>query len=264
VCSAGKAVLIHPSAIVDPGARLASNVTVGPWSAIGPDVEIDEGTVIGPHVVVKGPTRIGKNNRIYQFASVGEDCQDKKYAGEPTKLVIGDNNIIRESCTLHRGTVQDQGITRVGNNNLLMVNVHVAHDVVLGNDTTIANNVAIAGHVQIDDFAILGGMTAVHQFCRIGAHSICGVASVVLKDVPAYVVVSGNSAAVHGLNLEGLRRRDFSKPAIKLLQQAYRIVFRQGLTVQAALKAVHELDPQVPELAIFAESIAASTRGIVR
>lgn len=256
--------MIHPSAIVDAGAQLASNVTIGPWSFIGPGVEIDEGTVIGPHVVVKGPTRIGKNNHIYQFASIGEDCQDKKYAGEPTELVIGDNNIIRESCTLHRGTVQDQGITRLGNNNLLMVNVHIAHDVILGNDTTIANNVAIAGHVQVDDFAVLGGMTGVHQYCRIGAHSICGVSSVVLKDVPAYVIVSGNSAEVHGLNLEGLRRRGFARESIKALQQAYRIVFRQGLTVQEALNAIRELDPLVPELQVFAESIEASTRGIVR
>ena len=256
--------MIHESALVDSKAELADNVTVGPWSIIGPGVQIDEGTEIGPHVVIKGPTRIGKNNQIFQFASVGEDCQDKKYAGEATELVVGDNNVIRESCTIHRGTTQDQGITRIGNGNLLMVNVHIAHDVVLGDNAILANNVAVAGHVHIDDYAVLGGMTGVHQFCRIGQHSMCAVASVVLKDIPAFVTVSGNAAKAHGINVEGIRRRGFEKAAIDQLQQAYRTVYRRGLTVKDALAALRELDPQNAHLTTFINSIESSQRGIVR
>ena len=256
--------MIDNNAIIHSKARLGENVEVGPWSIIGADVEIGEGTVIGPHVVIKGPTSIGKNNRIFQFSSVGEDCQDKKYAGEPTRLEIGDNNVIREACTIHRGTIQDKSVTLIGNNNLFMVNVHIAHDVVVGNDTIIANNAAIAGHVQIDDFAVLGGFAAVHQFCRVGAHSMSGVGSVILKDVPAYVLVNGNIAVSHGINSEGLKRRNFSRQAISALQKAYRIVFRQGLTVKDAVSRVQEIDFQGPELDMFVESILSSTRGIIR
>lgn len=256
--------MIHPTAIVDPSAELAGDVEVGPWTYIGADVSIGPGCVIGPHVVINGPTKIGANNHIYQFASVGEACQDKKYKGEPTLLEIGDNNVIRESCTIHRGTVQDNSITRIGNDNLLMVNVHVAHDVILGNNTIVANNASLAGHVHVDDYVVLGGYTAVHQFCRIGAHSICGAGSVVLKDVAAYMVVNGNTASAHGINVEGLRRRGFSKETITALHRAYRIIFRKGLTVKDAVEEVRALDYQGVELDVLIESVLSSTRGIVR
>ena len=216
--------MIHKTAEIDPRAELAEDVEVGPWTIIGPDVCIGPGTVVGPHVVIRGPTKIGANNHIFQFSSVGEECQDKKYKGEPTRLEIGDNNVIRESCTIHRGTVQDNGITRIGNDNLLMVNVHVAHDVMVGDHAIVANNASLAGHVHVDDHAVLGGYSAVHQFCHIGAHSICGAGSVVLKDVAAYTVVNGNTASAHGINVEGMRRRGFSKEAITALHKAYRIV----------------------------------------
>jgi UDP-N-acetylglucosamine acyltransferase len=256
--------LIHKTAEIDPSAELAEGVEVGPWTIIGPDVSIGPGTVIGPHVVIRGPTKIGANNRIFQFSSIGEECQDKKYKGEPTLLEIGDDNVIRESCTIHRGTVQDNGITRIGNNNLLMVNVHVAHDVMMGDHSIVANNASLAGHVHVGDYAVLGGYSAVHQFCHIGAHSICGAGSVVLKDVAAYTVVNGNTASAHGINVEGMRRRGFSKEATTALHRAYRIVFRKGLTVQDAIKEVKALAYQCPELEVFIQSILASTRGIVR
>ena len=256
--------MIHPTAIIDPSAELAEDVQVGPWTYIGADVSIGTGCVIGPHVVINGPTKIGANNHIYQFASVGEACQDKKYKGEPTVLEIGDNNVIRESCTIHRGTIQDNSLTRIGNDNLLMVNVHVAHDVILGNNTIVANNASLAGHVHVDDFVVLGGYTAVHQFCRIGAHSICGAGSVVLKDVAAYMVVNGNTANAHGINVEGLRRRGFSKETITALHRAYRIIFRKGLTVKDAVEEVRAMDYQGPELEVLIESVLSSTRGIVR
>jgi len=256
--------LIHKTAEIDARAELAEGVEVGPWTIIGPDVSIGPGTVVGPHVVIRGPTKIGANNRIFQFSSVGEECQDKKYKGEPTLLEIGDNNVIRESCTIHRGTVQDNSITRIGNDNLLMVNVHVAHDVMMGNHTIVANNASLAGHVHVDDYAVLGGYSAVHQFCRIGAHSICGAGSVVLKDVAAYTVVNGNTASAHGINVEGMRRRGFTKEAITALHKAYRIVFRKGLTVHDAVEEVKALSYQGPELEVFIQSILSSTRGIVR
>lgn len=256
--------MIDNSARIDPKASLGENVSVGPWTIIGPDVEVGDDTEIGPHVILKGPTRIGRNNKIYQFSSIGEDCQDKKYAGEATRLEIGDNNVIREACTIHRGTVQDQGVTRIGSDNLFMVNVHIAHDVVVGDNCIIANNAAIAGHVQIGDYAVLGGFAGVHQFCRIGAHSMSGVGSVIVKDVPAFLMVSGNTATSHGINIEGLRRRGFSREAISALQKAYKIVFRQGLTVKDAVAKVSELDYQGPELTDFIESILSSTRGVVR
>jgi len=256
--------LIHPSAIVDPSAELAADVEVGPWTIIGPDVSIGPGTVIGPHVVIGGPTKIGANNRIFQFSSIGEECQDKKYKGEPTLLEIGDGNVIRESCTIHRGTVQDNSITKIGNDNLLMVNVHVAHDVIMGDHSIVANNASLAGHVHVGDYAVLGGYSAVHQFCHIGAHSICGAGSVVLKDVAAYTVVNGNTASAHGVNVEGMRRRGFSKEAVTALHRAYRIIFRKGLTVQDAIAEVRKLPYQGAELDVLIDSVLASTRGIVR
>ncbi len=256
--------LIHPQAIVDPSARIAEGVEIGPWSLIGPDVEIGAGTRIESHVVIKGPTRIGEGNRIFQFATIGEECQDKKYAGEPTRLEIGDNNVIREGCTIHRGTVQDEGLTSIGSNNLLMAYAHVAHDCRVGSNIILANNAALAGHVHVGDHAILGGFTAVHQFCRIGAHVMCGAGTVVLKDVPAYVMASGNSAKPHGINLEGLKRRGFERDALNTLRQAYKLIYRKGLTVEQALDGLNELLPGCPEVGLLIESLEASTRGIIR
>ncbi|PIE24976.1 MAG: acyl-[acyl-carrier-protein]--UDP-N-acetylglucosamine O-acyltransferase [Neptuniibacter caesariensis] len=256
--------MIHPRAIVDSSANLADDVEVGPWSIIGPGVNIGAGTVIGPHVVLKGPTTIGKNNRIFQFASVGEDCQDNKYAGEPTTLVIGDNNIIREGVTIHRGTVQDAGTTRVGSHNLFMAYAHVAHDCVVGDHVIMANNSALAGHVHLDDWVILGGFTAVHQFCKIGAHVMCGTGSVVLKDIPAYIMANGNSASPHGINVEGLKRRGFSPEAIAAIKQAYKVLYRKKLTVSQALEQLHEMSGNHPELEPLIRSVETSSRGIIR
>ncbi|AQZ93278.1 acyl-ACP--UDP-N-acetylglucosamine O-acyltransferase [Halopseudomonas phragmitis] len=255
---------IHPQAIVDPSARLADDVEVGPWTLIGPEVEIGAGSVIGSHVVIKGPTRIGRNNRIFQFASVGEDCQDKKYNGEPTRLEIGDNNVIREGCTIHRGTVQDQGVTRIGSNNLLMAYVHVAHDCVVGDNIIMANNATIAGHVQIGNGAILGGYTTVHQFCHIGAFAMSAANSAVFKDIPAFVMVGGNPAGAHGMNFEGMRRRGYSAELVSALRRAYKVVYRQGLTLQEALAQLEGSAEQYPEVALYRDSILASTRGITR
>lgn len=256
--------MINNTAQIDASAKIADDVTIGPWTVIGPDVQIGAGTVIGSHVVIKGSTRIGVNNHIYQFASVGEDCQDKKYHGEKTHLVIGDNNVIREGCTLHRGTVQDQGVTRIGDNNLFMVNVHIAHDAMVGNGTVMANNVTIAGHVHIGDYAVLGGFCGVHQFCKVGTHSMCGGGSIVLQDVSAYTTISGNPATSHGINKEGLRRRGFEKEVVSALRSAYKIMFRRGLAVKQAVEEIRQLPYQCPELEIFIESILVSSRGIVR
>ncbi len=255
---------IHPQAIIDPAARLADDVEVGPWTLIGPDVEIAAGTVVGPHVVIKGPTTIGQGNRIFQFASVGEDCQDKKYRGEPTRLVIGDNNTIREGCTIHRGTVQDQGVTSIGSNNLLMAYVHVAHDCVVGDNIIMANNATIAGHVHVGDGAILGGYTTVHQFCRLGAWSMSAANSAVFKDIPAFVMVGGNPASAHGMNFEGMRRRGYSAELVAALRRAYKTVYRQGLTLQEALAVLEDSASEFAEIALYRDSILASTRGITR
>ncbi|BES70815.1 acyl-ACP--UDP-N-acetylglucosamine O-acyltransferase [Marinobacter nanhaiticus D15-8W] len=255
---------VHPQAIVDPSAKLGKDVTVGPLSYVGPDVEIGDGTEILSHVVIKGPTVIGRNNRIFQFSSVGEECQDKKYAGEPTKLVIGDNNIIRENCTIHRGTVQDRGETRIGNDNLLMAYVHVAHDCVVGDNTILANCATLAGHVRVGDWAILGGGTMVHQFCHIGAHSMSAGGSIVLKDIPAYVMASGQSASAHGLNAEGLKRRGFSREVISELRRAYKVIYRQGLTLAQALEALERDFTGVEEVQLMVDSLRNAHRGIVR
>lgn len=255
---------IHPQAIVDPSAILAEDVIVGPWSYIGPNVEIGPGTEIMSHVVVKGPTVIGKNNRIFQFSSIGEECQDKKYAGEPTRLEIGDNNIIRENCTIHRGTVQDKSLTKIGSNNLVMAYVHVAHDCVLGDNIILANNATLAGHVHVGDWAILGGGTMVHQFCKVGCHSMSAGGSIVLKDIPAFVMASGQSASAFGLNSEGLKRRGFSKEAMLELKRAYKVIFRQGLTLKQAIEALEEVASKVPEVNVLLESLKHSDRGILR
>lgn len=255
---------IHATAIVDPRAELADDVEVGPYSIIGPDVSIGAGTWIGPHVVVTGPTVIGQRNRIFQFSSIGAECQDKKYRGEPTRLEIGDDNTIREACTLHRGTVQDVGLTKVGSRNLLMVNTHLAHDVVIGNDTTIANNAAIAGHVKIGDFVIIGGNSGVHQFCHIGSYSMLGGGTTVYKDVPAFVMANGNPAEPRSMNFEGMKRKGWSPETIHALRKAYKIVFRDGLTLDAAYPLLEELAAVASEVNIFIDSLRASTRGIIR
>ena len=256
--------LIHGTAIIDPSAVIAADVEIGPYSIVGADVELGAGTKLEPHVVVKGPTSIGRNNHIFQFSSVGEACQDMKYNGEPTRLEIGDHNVIREGCTLHRGTIQDAGVTKIGNHNLLMANVHVAHDCVLGDHVIVANNVALAGHVRVADYAILGGFTAVHQFCHIGTHCMTGAGSVVLKDIPAFVMANGNSVSPHGMNTEGLKRRGFSEEAIKVLRQAYKIIFRQGLTLDTAITRLQGMSVGDDELSVLIASLKNSSRGIIR
>ena len=255
---------IHPQAIIDPSAKIGENVEIGPWTWIGPSVEIGDGTQIMSHVVIKGPTKIGKNNRIFQFSSVGEECQDKKFAGEATRLEIGDNNIIRESCTIHRGTTQDKGITKIGSGNLLMAYVHVAHDCVIGDDSIFANGTTLAGHVHIADNVILGGGTMVHQFCKIGLHSMSAGGSIVLRDIPAYVMASGQSASAHGLNTEGLKRKGFSSELILTLKRAYKVVYRKGLKLSEALEELSDIASETPEVAIFTDSIKNSNRGIIR
>lgn len=256
---------IHPTAIIDSSAQLADDVTVGAYSIIGADVTIGAGCQIGPHVIINGVTTIGRNNRIFQFASVGEDCQDKKYKGERTFLEIGDNNVIRENCTIHRGTTQDQSLTRIGNNNLLMVNTHIAHDCMVGNDCIFANNSGLAGHVKVGNSVIVGGNTGVHQFCQIGDFAMTGGASLVLKDVPAFVMVFGNPAQAAGMNFEGMRRRGWSSETIGLLKRAYKIVYRQGLTLEVAIQQLEQdILPLCPEASYFIQSLTTSTRGITR
>lgn len=256
--------MIDQRAVIDPNARIADNVTIGPWTLIGPDVEIAEGTWIGPHVVIKGPTRIGRENKIYQFASIGEDPQDKKYKGEKTLLEIGDRNVFRESCTINRGTVQAGGITRIGNDNLFMACVHIAHDCLIDNNAIFANHSSLAGHVLVGDFAILSGFSGVHQFCTIGAHSFVGGGSMVTKDVLPYVLVDGHDAKTCGLNSEGLKRRGFSPEAITTLRKAYKIIYRNGLTVAQAIEQLNELLPECPEVGLMIKALQESTRGIVR
>ena len=260
----GKYTLISTSAIIDPSAQIADGVEIGPFTVIGPDVVIEEGTIISSHVVVKGPTKIGKNNRIFQFCTIGEDCQDKKFAGEPTRLEIGDNNIFREACTVHRGTTQDNSLTKIGSNNLFMVNVHIAHDVMLEDNCILANDTNIAGHVHIGNYAILGGASQVHQFVKIGAHSMCGTGSIVLKDVPAFIMANGNSAKPHGINIEGLKRRGFEKTDIRVLRNAYKSVYRKGLTLDEAMLELKDLIEESSSVQTFIDSINVSTRGIIR
>lgn len=256
--------MIHPAALVDPGARLDEGVEVGPFAIIGPNVEIGAGTWIGPHVVLRGPTRIGRDNRIFQFASVGEDPQDRKYGGEPTRLEIGDRNRIREYVTIHRGTVQDQGLTSIGDDNLFMVASHVAHDCRIGNQIIMANAASLGGHVAVEDWAILGGFTIVHQFSHIGAHSFCAMGSVLTKDVPPYITVGGHPAEPHGINSEGLRRRGFAPETISAIKRAYRTVFVAGLRRGEALERLQSLAAEVPEVAAFTSFLRDSRRGVAR
>jgi UDP-N-acetylglucosamine acyltransferase len=256
--------VIDKHAIVDPKAKLAANVVVGPWTLIGPDVEIEEGTTIASHVVIRGPTRIGRENRIYQFATIGEDSPDKKYSGERTYLEIGDRNIFRESCSIHRGTAQGGGITKIGNDNLFMAYTHVAHDCTVGNEVVFSNNASIAGHVKVEDFVCLGGMVGVHQFCAIGAHSFAAGGAMIIKDVPPFVMVSGYPAEAHGLNSVGLERRGYSAATIVALRRAYKIIFRQTLTLQEAISELKTMVVENPEIQILIDFLSNSTRGIVR
>lgn len=255
--------MIHPHAIVDPRAELDPSVTVGPFTTIGAGVKIAAGTVIGSHVVIKGPSEIGRNNRIYQFASVGEDTPDLKYQGEPTRLIMGDNNVVREGVTIHRGTVQDRSETVIGSDNLLMAYVHIGHDCVVGNHTILVNNASISGHVVVDDWAILSGYALVHQFVQIGAHAFVGPGSFLYHDVPAFVTATGSPAQPRTINREGMKRRGFSSEQIAQVNRAYKILYRRGLTAEQALVELQGLGDD-SAVGLFHASVARSRRGIIR
>lgn len=256
--------MIHSQAIIDPTARLADGVTIGPFSVIGAGVEIGEGTVIESHVVIDGPTRIGCDNKIYSFAAIGGDPQDKKYAGEATELEIGDRNVIREYCTISRGTAQDVGVTRIGNDNWIMATVHIAHDCQIGNHTIFANSTTLAGHVIIEDYVILGGFTLVHQFCKIGAHCFTAMNSVISKDALPFLMISGHMAKPHGLNSEGLKRHGFSSEALAELRKAYKIIYRSGNTLEQAVAKLEPASQSCDKIAQLLDFIKGVTRGIVR
>ena len=256
--------MIHPTAIISESARLADDVQVGPYAIIGDNVEIGRGTRIDSHAVVNGPTTIGEDNHIYQFASIGDDPQDKKYAGEPTTLTIGDRNTIREFCTISRGTTQDKGETILGDDNWIMAYVHIAHDCIIGSKTIMANNATLAGHVHVGDWAIFGGFSGAHQFCKIGAHAFVGMYAGANRDVPAYVTVSGTPAVPRGINSEGLKRRDFSAEQIRNIKDAYRLVYRKGLKLSEAIDEIAARSESQPELQLFLDSLRSSDRGIVR
>jgi UDP-N-acetylglucosamine acyltransferase len=256
--------MISKHAIIDPTAKIAANVEIGPFTVIGPDVEIGEGTWVASHVVIRGPTRIGRENKIYQFATIGEDSPDKKYSGERTYLEIGDRNSFRESCSIHRGTAQGGGVTKIGNDNLFMAYTHVAHDCTVGNQVVFSNNASIAGHVKVEDYVCLGGMVGVHQFCAIGAHSFAAAGAIILKDVPPFVMVSGYPAEAHGLNTVGLERRGYSTSTIAALKRGYKVIFRQTLTLQEAMTELKAMTVENPEIQILIDFLSNSTRGIVR
>jgi UDP-N-acetylglucosamine acyltransferase len=259
---------IHPTAIVDPKAELDASVQVGPYTLVGPHVRIGAGTTVAGHVVIEGHTTIGRDNRIFQFASVGAANQDKKYRGEPCELVIGDRNTIREFVTLHIGTVQDKAVTRIGDDNWIMAYVHVAHDCIVGNNTTLANNATMAGHVEIGDHVTVGGLTGIHQFVKVGAHAMVGFASAVSQDVPPFMLVDGNPLAVRGVNTIGLKRRDFGNERIAAVRQMHKLLYREGRTLESARAAIAELAQSTPEAAADVEMmgafLAGATRGIAR
>lgn len=256
--------MIHETAIIDPGARIANNVHIGPLSVIGPDVEIGEGTWIGPHVVIQGPTSIGKDNKIYQFASLGADSQDKKFRGEKTYLQIGDRNVIREFCTFNRGSTGEGSKTIIGNDNLFMAYVHIAHDCIVGNHTIFANNATLAGHVTVEDFAILSGFSGSFQFCRIGAHAFLSMGSMIEKDVPPFVKVAGFYAKPFGLNTVGMKRRGLAVETRLNLRRAYKTIYRKGLTIKEALEQLQQMVIHCPEVQLFIDFIQHSNRGLVR
>jgi len=260
--------VIHPTAIVDSNAELDDSVEVGAYSIIGPNVRIGARTKIGPHVVIDGHTTIGCDNRFLQFSSIGGPPQDKKYAGEPTRLEIGDRNMVREFCTFNLGTAQDEGVTRLGNDNWVMAYVHLAHDVQVGNNTIFANNAALAGHVHVGDWVILGGFSNVHQFCKIGAHAMLGMSTSLTQDVPPFVMLNGNPAAAHGINVEGLKRRGFSREQIGDIRNAYKLIYKSGLTLEEAKAALAKAEADAPDSAAYIrmmrDFLDATTRGIVR
>ncbi len=256
--------MIHPSAIVDPRARLGENVSIGAYSIVGEHVEIGRDTWIGPHAVIEGHTRIGKGNRIFQFTSLGAVPQDMKYAGEATRLEIGDGNTIREFCTLNCGTAQDAGVTRLGNDNWIMAYVHIAHDCQIGSHAVFANNAQLAGHVHVGDYAILGGFTGVHQFVRIGAHSFTAIATVLVHDLPPYVMAAGDTAKAYGINSEGLRRRGFTATALAEIKRAYKTLYKSSLTLDQAKAQLAEQAATCAEIGLLSEFLQSSTRGIVR
>ena len=259
---------IHPSAIVDPKAQLDSTVEIGAYSIIGPHVTIDAGTTVGPHVVIEGHTSIGRDNKFFQFSSIGAAPQDKKWNGEPTRLEVGDRNTIREFCTFNTGTVQDKGVTRLGNDNWISAYVHLAHDCQVGNNTIFSNNAQLAGHVEVGDWAILSGYAGVHQFCKIGAHAFVGMYTSLTQDVPPFVLVAGNPAAAKGVNIEGMKRRGFSRPQIDAIRAAYKSIYRNGLTLDEAKEALRKAQADSPEgaepLAAMLAFLESATRGIVR
>ncbi|PXX81973.1 acyl-ACP--UDP-N-acetylglucosamine O-acyltransferase [Rivihabitans pingtungensis] len=255
---------IHPTAIIAPGAQIDASVEIGPYAVIGEHVSIGAGTRVGPHTVIEGHTSIGRQNQIFQFASLGAAPQDKKYAGEPTRLEIGDNNTIREFCTFNVGTVQDGGLTRLGNDNWVMAYVHIAHDCIVGDHCILANNATLAGHISIGDHVFLGGLTAVHQFCTIGAHAMTAGGSIVVQDIPPYVTAAGNHAHPVGINSEGLRRRGFDAEQISRIKRAYKQIYRQGLSLEDAKAAITEAAADAPELALFVDFFARAKRGIIR
>ena len=256
--------MIHPSALIDDLAGIAEGVSVGPFCVIGPDVEIGAGTVIGPHVVIRGPTRIGRENRIFQFASIGEDPQDKKYQGEITRLEIGDRNVIREYSTVHRGTIQDKSVTRLGDDNLLMAYTHVAHDCVIGNGVIMANGASLAGHVTVDDSAILGGFSLVHQFCRIGRYSFSGMGSVISRDIPPYVMVGGSPTRPRGINSVGMERRGFDAESILQIKRAFKLIYKSRLKLEEAIESLTTMAEQSSEVIPLLEFLKQSGRSIIR
>ena len=255
---------IHPTAIVSASAEIADGVEVGAYTIIGDEVRIGAGSVIHSHVVIDGPTTIGRNNRIYQFSSIGDDPQDKKYRGEPTRLEIGDDNTIREYCTISRGTVQDEGLTRIGSNNWIMAYVHIAHDCRIGDHCIFANNATLAGHVHVGDWAIFAGFTGAHQFCHVGAHAFLGMYAGTSQDVPAYTMIGGQPPSPKGINSEGLKRRGFSTAQIRNIRGAYRVVYRSGLKLADAISELEGRLGEQPELGLFVESLKSSERGIIR
>ena len=257
--------MIDPSAKIDPAAILAADVEVGPWTSIGAGVEIGAGSRIGSHTVIKGPTRIGRDNCVFSFCSLGDDPQDKKFSGSgESRLEIGDGNTIREYCSINRGTPQGGGVTRLGDDNWLMAYCHIAHDCKVGNHTVFANNATLAGHVEIQDYVILGGFTGVHQFCRMGESSFSAIAAAIVRDVPPYVIVNGNSAEPRSINREGLKRRGFSVESIAALKRAYRTLYRQGNSLEVALKLLEAERDAFPEVARLLDFVRSSVRGIVR
>jgi UDP-N-acetylglucosamine acyltransferase len=255
---------IHPTALIDPGAELGPGVSVGAYTVVGPDVTIGARSSIGPHVVIKGPTSLGEDNEVFQFAAVGDAPQDKKYRGEPTRLEIGDRNVIREYVTLNRGTTKEEGVTRIGSDNLFMAYSHVAHDCVVGDRCVLANHATLGGHVYLGDWVIMAGLSAVHQFCKVGAHAFIANYTAVTRDVPPYVMATGLPAVAHSINAEGLKRRDFTPDQIRNIRHAFRVLYRSGLKLAEATERLKELAREQPEIQLIVDFLAQSTRSIVR